>query len=194
MIRLRAYTVVELLTVVVIIMVIAGLVGTAVPAAIGQARVGRAIAHMRQIQTAISLYRSSWDGVEGAATPQAAGLPVATENSIRLWSDVFDTVPELWIGCGAHPSVHPNQAKPSVTSITYFFIVTNADYSDWYGRFGERLPAVFDMHCSPSDVHVNNPYERRRGLAVTLLGNAVNRWSLGEPLHPEFWALQEENP
>lgn len=175
----RGFTLVEALVVIAIVILLAGLVAILASSGKRAARTARAISNMRQIHLAAELYMADNDASSANAV---SGLPKATEYTRVPWSEVFDTPQDLWIGCGEHPYAVSEQ------SVTYFFVWDRAPYDDWAQKWHDAMPLVFDLQCSPSHVHIENLFETRYGLAVTVGGTAVRKWNTGNPLEPVFWS------
>lgn len=180
-------TLVEVLIVIAILMVLAGVVAVAFTGVKTAARGARAVSQMRQLWVALKTYQSEYgnDGYYG--DPRQMGLPLPWE--------VFDTVPflnasssQLRIGCGSHP-LDPGLGD---YSIMYFLSVVYRPYTLYAQTWKENLPIFIDMNCTPPNVDPNNQYVSRYGLAVLLAGNAVRKWNIGQHFDPAFWSVPSE--
>jgi type II secretory pathway pseudopilin PulG len=177
--RKRGITLIETLISVAIIIILAGSVAVVATSVKRSARQTKSISDMRQIFLAVEMYKADYD-IKGP-TP-GDGLPVASGGTSVPWYRTFGTPSDLWIGCGDHPFA------PASHSVTYFFVPIGAPYAQWSQQWNDGLPLVFDLSCSPSSVHLDNNFERRFGLAVTVSGSAIRKWNTGSPFDPSFWS------
>lgn len=103
----RGFTLIELLVVIAIIGIISGMVLTSVTSTRARARDAKRISDLQQIQTALELYRSDYNGRVPASKPPGCPGGNCTSNAGSSW--IPDLVPTYMSAVPRDPSDGPNQ-------------------------------------------------------------------------------------
>lgn len=173
----RAITLVEILVVVGILAILAGLLFPVFKQAKRSAQVSAAIENLRQHQLAASLYRGA-EGRDGEyGTASEMGLPP----------------PNLaFPALGLPLSAATSPCTPELKGTRDPFNVTWWPSEDEMFReqsieYRDHMILVSDMACNDAHVLPQNPYQTRFGLGVDMTGTLLRRRRSGNSNYAKWW-------
>jgi type II secretory pathway pseudopilin PulG len=177
-----AFTLVELLVVVAIIMVVSAITFPVIVGAVHRAKETSSMSKLRQLHLATMIYRSEYYGDAVYGQIGAMGLPPATP---AKWVEVRLDQPMSLMksSCGRHPSMPPVDYD-----MYYTPGVGDPPFPVEATLFEENLVLFYDMSCSDSDVALMNEFQTHLGIGVLLGGNAVVHRKPGRWWETEWWA------
>jgi prepilin-type N-terminal cleavage/methylation domain-containing protein len=178
-------TLVELLAVIAIVVVLAALFYPVLAGARGEAHKTVCISNLRQLSTAISLYRGQHGG--DAVTfgdLYSMGLPPP-----RNLTDALASTRSLWKCDG------PSRRAGHVESgFSYTYIpappgerIGATTWAEYVQTEGEAALLFTDLYHSPAGTDLSSPVSVKRGIAVTLAGNIVRKTKAGLPGDFDWW-------
>ena len=147
---------------------------------------------LKQLHTAVSIYRQDYEG-EGYIRfdmPNAfygLGLPIKN-TSFRQHLGVDD---EMFVSpCGSDITIFESWRLGTIGHISYTAAMYDPallhpplgnyfDYKDYVATYRENIVIFVDPYCNASGTSMRNPFVRKRGLAILLSGQMVNKFSEG---------------
>ncbi|MBL8065456.1 MAG: hypothetical protein JNM34_06305 [Chthonomonadaceae bacterium] len=177
----RSFTVTELLVSLSIVVLLAGCTFAVLAVVKRQSMATVSSSNLHQLYTAISLYRTEYDG-DGVYGPTTAmGLSLA---SSQVTVHKYHLPLEVWKSpCGDHPS-----RGPGVMNLTYF----PGDGSDLWNKnihlFLDNMFLIADMNCTDPGALLDNDEFTKLGRGVLLGGQATIRRRRGDWGKPSWWA------
>lgn len=130
----RAFSLIELLTVIGIIVILVGVLLPVLATAREQSRRARCLSNQRQLGGAVALYRADWDD----CYPAELGLVWDYVHADRVWecpSDCGEIFPEDPAGCGRRGSFYEGMGTSFLyygTSTDVLFCVTDHRSAAWH--------------------------------------------------------------
>ncbi len=190
----RAISLVEVLVVVGILAVLAGLLVPVFGRARHAAREAVVVENLRQWHHAITLYRMSQGSGEGYGSLEALGIP-----DCITWFDSTLGLGDraLLSPCGRHPhlplpgpfSAREDMAAPAKDMQLYYVACNNPDALRADAPlYRENLYLVADPNCSPPEWRIDSQYSKKRSFAILLSGKIVRQERSGIDHHPSFYA------
>lgn len=177
----HAFTLVEIIVVVAIVALLAGLLFMVFQNARFQAKIVDSVARQRQFHLAYMLYREDNGGDNGyygdtslMNLPPDSLMPFARQMyGLRL--------EQRKSPCGKHPNPRAEG----------WIMIPAADGSRWAREvktYKENMILTFDMHCNSMEFDALADGRSKRGLGFLLSGQHVRRWRTGYGMDPEFWS------
>jgi len=173
----RAFTLIEVLVVVGILAVLAGLLFPVFKHAKRSAQIAAAVENLRQHQIAASLYRSleGRDGEYGSASEM--GLPPPNLAFPALG---------LPLSAATSPCTPERIGTRDPYNVTWWPSDIGM-FREQCLEYRERMILVSDMSCNDAGVLPRNQYQTRLGLAVDLTGSLIRRRATGNPDFAKWW-------
>lgn len=173
-----SFTLVELLVVMAILAILAGIVavGTAGPRL--EAKVTDQKAMLRQVHFAWSLYREQ---SEQAAPYDLPGVLHVMQTMKRVGHFHGIRQEHLLSRCGQHPRARQH------TLIWLYGERGDTMFADYYERLGERTMLAATHECNPPEVAVEAQFTTKRGIGIQLDGTLVDRRNRGHVSDMRFW-------
>jgi len=174
-----AFSVVELLVVVGIIVVLAAIGLAVMPSAKQSAQVSSTKARLHQLSVAFELYRTEYDGGPVGDLGDLGLPPVLT---IATGPRRFLGLPsETWVSaCAPHPHAR------RLTTMFYYPSEGGQKLVEASNVLQNKLLLIADDTCNPPDVLIQSSYVTKRGLGILLDGTLVDRRAQGD-LHDPYW-------
>jgi type II secretory pathway pseudopilin PulG len=219
--KVRGFTIAEALVVLVIIAIMSYLLYPLFMKVKRQVQIRSSIGKLRQIHIAIENYRQAWDGADVftsyrsyyrlglPATPRDQGIVypwIRTGTDYRDWwspcatgilaydeeimKDVFlPHVPAGYIGlvCIVYSPTVIEYPVPGGTNFNKLY------YSDYIPRYRQNIVIAIDPYCNPPGTKMNAPLVFKRGLALLLSGQVVNRYAQGNAFFLQWWSDPPED-
>lgn len=205
--RLRGLTLAESLVVLVIIALLTAVITPVLLRAKRQAQTTSATSNLRNYHVALELYRSNWDAKEVYLSYMSfydLGLPPYEGSEDRFLALLGPELANLdkWMSpCGADQTIF-DTALPilnilGMISVCYGFYspwtMTEgsgnlADYEFYIPEYRENIVVFADPYCNSPNTVMSNPLIPKRGLAITLSGQLVNRIKKGNAAKLRFYS------
>jgi prepilin-type N-terminal cleavage/methylation domain-containing protein len=175
----RAFTLIELLSVMAIIAVLASILFPVLSKAMMSAKITSAGSRLRQYHLLTVLYRNDQDASSESGSPVEMGLPWDLEEGgtshgrkspIYDLLDVVERDPFKRSPCGYI------KHEFDVNAIYYMPLVV-PDWSRYTRLVGERTVLWVDPNCNSSSTRIDSQFATKRALGVTLGGQLLNRIS-----------------
>ena len=191
--RQKGLTLVELLVVIGIIAVLAGIIWALLSPVRERARQTVCISNLRQVWLALQAYRDDHDGVEPDGTPKEfweLGLPdsistlVETNYIKNVWVARCPDDPALWLGhlpgfpnAPIHPSLYVSYRRGWWDDKSPTATRRGLRFRDWVAKQGSDTAAVLDvLHDKNEQMGRIPPDDRYFTLWVTLGGSVKRGW------------------
>lgn len=190
------FTLVEMIVVIGIVIILLAIVSPSLAQASKAAKVSATATRLRQIWTALSLYRSEYGGDTSYGTPSEMGLP---ERIPYLYGEPTWFAQNFpWLKeappCGYHPTgVNTNFYLMCLCDVPEDeqLALCRARFSKNAQTYKENLILLIDDNCSDPNVNLFNKYQEKRAVGVLLGGTLKIRQSTGRHLDPSWWATPE---
>ena len=165
-----AFTLLELMSCVVILAVLASLVYPVIGSAKMSAKVAVARQSLRNLHLAITLYRGDYEGVE-YGDPASMGLPCPDGQGrnpalLEILNKTVGSNLDRQSPCGRHP-------QPMNYTVLAYMPALVPDWSQWINKLESRMILFSDPNCNTWDVDINDQYAKKRGVGVALDGHVV---------------------
>jgi len=186
----RAFTLVEILTVIAIIAVLAGISFPVFQSSKRAGQVTAAAENLRQMNLALILYMDQNGlSVSGDLLPPTDDIypdnghilkqPGSQNNILNLPTASFQS-----------PCKEIDPRAVEGLSVGY---IRNSELwesrmREWQQLFQANLVTFLDMNCNEASVDIHNQFEPKFGLGVLFAGNVVRKRSAGTWSEPGFWA------
>lgn len=156
----RAFTLVELLCVMVILGVLASFLFPVLTSAKKSAVQAQAASNVRQVYLALNLYAADYDTGSGSLVQQ--GFPDLFYWNNPYWNDTrpSDFSPAAYqmmrkSPCGRHPE------NAELTYALHYDVDERPEFQQMFERVGDKLALVSDFNCTDHDASFNNPFEEK---------------------------------
>lgn len=182
----RGYTLVEILVVLGILGVLAGLVLGVLAPARERARITVCTSNMHQIGKAFAMYIADYDGLEPEVgvrmKPYQLGLPY-------LARPILDRAPILESGIGHCPSYHEVRDPGTSTRLTYALPgVTMEDSDDWVvARQGPRLALVLCLQHNDDVDFIHMPEDSSVAVYALRINQQLQRVVVRPQTYYKLW-------
>ncbi|MBS1717695.1 MAG: type II secretion system protein [Armatimonadetes bacterium] len=166
----RGYTLLEVLTVVAILLLLATFLQPAFSESKLQGRIAASEMNLRQAYMAMQVYRNEWETVI-YGTPFEMGYPKDPYYVHAPDPSIFKSP------CYDHGKFQESDGY------YYAFFGDETDQEEqgkWVQRFLGQTPLFVDMDCNEGDVDFNSPEVTKRAICVTLDGNIISRRKKGD--------------
>ena len=180
----RAFTLLEIIVVIAIITIIVAISYPALTSAKEAAKITSCSNNLRQLQHAIALYRTDWNGDGATGDMFAMGLPPYTEEVAVLkpykaaFSCAGASKPPFY-GPGASP-YHYMPSPPGV----------HLPYSNWEqytAKHGDNTALYVDLNHNQPSLLTNAFYTTKFGIGIKLDGSLVRHRKDGNAYSYEWW-------
>jgi type II secretory pathway pseudopilin PulG len=196
---LSGFTVAEALITIVIMILLGALLYPSVVAAVKRSKVNTSVQRMRQLFVAIETYRDDYGGSDVFNSYRSfytLGLPISTSPGyVRL----VDVPPTTWESpCSGKPwdaTICSSAMLPghcgyiSYVSGLYEPEIIDEEpharngnrylYKDYIIVYQQNIALLVDPYCNLSGTHMSAPLTKKRGIALLLSGQVINRWATG---------------
>jgi type II secretory pathway pseudopilin PulG len=190
----RALTLIEVLVVLLITTIIAGIMIPVLSSAKGGAHIVDSQSRLRQLYVALELYRQQHDGGGSSYQYHAQGL---APNSYR-WETGFGVEESFWRSpCGSDLTVFTSAGFGKRGEIFYaapkydpanISTTTNTIYKQYLEEYRDNAVVFLDHYCNPVGTRMNSPLIRKRGLAVLLSGQLKRVFRSGDASTLQFYS------
>jgi prepilin-type N-terminal cleavage/methylation domain-containing protein len=182
--RLKGFTVVELLTVIAIISITAALSFPALVAAKRRGQVEASVGILRQLHLGVKLYQENNGGEGPFGSPADMNLPTADVfGSVELYSPTHSS--KLDSPCGRNQSWAQNDII--YFNYIYYFNDTTSVIKH-INRFEDNLIMFYDPNCDVPGVPIYNPTFRHHMIGILYSGQVVRHFKAGDIREPEYWS------
>jgi prepilin-type N-terminal cleavage/methylation domain-containing protein len=170
----KAYTLLELICVMLIFSALTAVTLPVFRSAVTTAKVRTAVDRLRQLHVALSVYQSEVGGGGGSGSQAAAGLPGV------------DYVYGQWMGMGKEFFISPCGYKQEIegnsAGISVAYTMYSAWTEDYYKKYRQNAVVFTDLHCNDRPREFYDYFAKKRGLAVLYGGKLVNLYKTGLPI------------
>lgn len=179
--RHPAFTLIELLVVLGVIVLLASILFPVLMRSKMQAKITTSLSQLKQLHTAVSLYRADLGIDAGYGSPSIMGLPMPP---LLPKLQAFGYSDQLIISpCPMHPDLAPPGSDPVIEPAYAFY----RDWEKLSRQYLEAMPLFFDPNCNDHDIRLQNELAAKRGNAVRLDGSAFSRVAAGNLFSPMFY-------
>lgn len=178
----KGFTLVEVLVSVGIVAILIGLLTPVYKHAKRSAQIASTSSKLHNIQLATTLYRQKYDGDGVYGHIYAMGLPDAEMLSATLYDNRhtdFHPLDMYYSSCGFHPGDNGFMSWFPTTQDKYWTIPVL--------ELEDAMPLCTDLNCNDADVAVQNRWQTKFGVAVTLGGWIVRKRKEGPVDDPYWW-------
>jgi prepilin-type N-terminal cleavage/methylation domain-containing protein len=175
----RAFSLIELITVIGIIVVVSALLWPVLANARRASQISSTTQRLRQLHLAVKLYQAEYHGDGSYGTPEQMGLPTW---SLALTAHLGVNQAMLASPCGCHPDFRCGSRG------RYQEMWPLLSWNENIAFFEDNMPLIADLNCNDVSVRMENQFVSRRGVAVLLSGTIVNRYSPGIMYDPYFYS------
>ncbi|MBL8067885.1 MAG: prepilin-type N-terminal cleavage/methylation domain-containing protein [Armatimonadetes bacterium] len=185
--EMHGFTLVEIIVVIGIIIILLAIMSSSLVQATRSAKVTATATRLRQIWTALSLYRSENGGDTSYGFPSDMGLPERSPYGEPAW---FKDPPP----CGYHPfQFKTNFYLMCLCNVPEGELLAScrARVSKNVQTYKEDWILLVDDNCTDPNVNLFNKYQEKRAVGVLLGGSLKVRHSTGNHLDPSWWATAE---
>jgi len=177
----KAFTLIEVLTVITIIVTVAAISFPAFAAIKTYAKRQSAASNLHQLYVAAALYRTDQggDGIYGDVAQM--GFP-ADRGPFPHPEDVFmDSYKDFWHSpCGLNTSWFPMGPGTVMPLITIEYRPSeDATFAAYATTYRENTLLFFDVNCDDPDAPIDNKYVNHRGVGVLVEGQLVTPYKPG---------------
>jgi type II secretory pathway pseudopilin PulG len=189
----RALSVVEVLIVLTVLALVAALLYPIVVRARDRAKEATCYGNLRNIQTAVALYRADYDGESKYGAPEAMGLPPSIARLMDYGAITKTTMqcPGRPFSPGLRQAVYTQYWPPfgRFAPSDSFLERMRAEWLEAVQRMREDTVIVGDLnHDFPGrDVHEGSV--EHRAIGVTLGGQVDTAIRTGSPLNVRWWVV-----
>lgn len=182
--RRNAFTIVEVLVVVSILAVIAGLLLPVFASAKKAAQETRCMGNLHQLQLALLQYRSSNNGDGKFGPGDQMGLPPRTADDFALLGLPIEVY---------HCNAPPNLMGPRQAIYYWLFddraagTVLDGDWADYVRKNEENSVIIADVNHGDRSLPIMSPYTPHRAIAVRLSGQVFRFTKVGDWGDYAFW-------
>jgi prepilin-type N-terminal cleavage/methylation domain-containing protein len=190
----KGFTLIEMLTCLAIVAVVAAITFPAFSAAKRSAQITSEISNLRQLYVATALYRTTYDGDGIYGDPSSMGLPCCTggpEDPFTLFEKSHKNL--VLSPCGTNPSWFPPtpwQTRPLMDLI--YRPCDASTYAKYAAKYRSNSLLYYDINCDFPGVPYDNPHFVHRGLAVLVEGQLINKTQKGRFMDNDGWWSQPE--
>jgi prepilin-type N-terminal cleavage/methylation domain-containing protein len=165
-------TLVEVLVVLAIIAIVAGLTYPSVRRASEGAKVSASLLRGKQIHMALMLYREDSGGETGTyGEPSTMNLP--SNSYLLFWNNRYGLNEEMLKSpCGEI------QADEMFAGI-YPTVIDDTIFAGYAVKFQEAVPVALDFHCNPANPYIGGVRVTKRAVVTDLSGSAYIRRNKG---------------
>jgi prepilin-type N-terminal cleavage/methylation domain-containing protein len=199
--RVRGFTLIEVVVCIAIVAIVAALTFPAFQSARLAAKQTDVKGQLRQLHTAVTLYRTDYDGFGKYGQGIEIGLPPTASIGRKDYRHValrpYGATEQLWIGrCEFHRSILGKDFHRTTGGGTHWIRWNDRDAESkrptvWEEDvivYRENSALIINVHCNRPATDVRNLYEIKTGIAVLLSGSVVQRSRRGEVNSSGFYA------
>lgn len=178
----QGLTLIEALVVLVIVAILTGILIPVMAKVKRNAQINESVSRLQQLWSAVELYRNEWDGSNTNFNSLAAlGLP---ERS--YWFSTWMGFDRKFVDspCG-YDEEHYYSAGYGVKGV-YLYAppmynpgTKNHRYEKYLPTYRENAVLFADIYCNPPGANLLEAETMKRGLAVLLSGQSINKFSTG---------------
>jgi len=185
----RGFTLLELLTCISIIVIVASISYPAFSAIKTYAKRSAAASNLRQLYMGVALYRTDLggDGIYGDAA--AMGIPADSGPYPTPYITFMNGYKPLWLSpCGLNTSWFPLAAgdTPPLKTIVYRPSQSKT-FGQYATNFRENTLLFFDLNCDDPDAPIGNKFVNHRGVGVLTEGQLVTPYKPGLMDFNDYW-------
>jgi len=188
----RAFSLLELLTCIGIILVVAGISFPAFAAVKQSAKVNAASSNLHQLYIGVALYRTDWGGDGVYGDPSAMGLPTVAGTFPRPFDIFMKSYQSFWRSpCGLNPDWYQRYSwEPEESPLMDIIFRPNdlKTYGTYASKYKQNSLLFYDLNCDDPDSPVANRYLDHRGLGVLIEGQLVNHHKPGSMWSDAWWS------
>ncbi len=186
----RAFSLVELMTCIAILLVVAAISFPVFGAAKRWSRRSAAVSNLHQLYLAVALYRSEQGGDGIYGDPAAMGIPTDSDAFPSPYDRFIKPIENLTLSpCGLNTSWYRKESwevSGPVEDVTYR-PNDRASYAAYSRVYRDNSLLFYDVNCDDPGTPIYNPYFVHRGLAVLLEGQLVQLYKPGIMLGNDAW-------
>lgn len=179
----RGFTLVEVITCLAIIAIVAAIAAPVFSQAKRSAKITASISNLHQMHLALKLYQFEHEGDGKYGKMAEMGLPTGEV----LMRQRLGLPLEIWKSpCGQNPSWAP---VPVVIQYDYYPDSGLDHFETIAPSFQENLIVLSDMHCADHGDPLYSDFVHHRGLGVLLSGALKNLNKPGDSRWQKWWSL-----
>lgn len=176
----KAFTLVEVMVVLVIIGIIVAIATPPMVKAKEKAQITSSLMRLRQLHIAVELYRGEYDLHDDFNVRHFPPFNYVYDTYLGFDEDFFRSP------CGYKEGIEANLKRISYQYYPYPFDLPNDPSTRYYQKYGPNAMLFRDPHCNqPEDWHAT--MLPKRGLGVTVGGQLLNFVKRGDPSRNEWW-------
>ena len=176
-------TLIEALVVLIIVAILTGILIPVMVKVKRNAQINESVSRLQQLWSAVEIYRNECDGSNVNYSSLAAlGLPERIENWLGFNENFFRSP------CGYDKTHWKTSGVSFGIPGFYIYVPPTYDpaldhlphrYRGYLKKYRENAPLFIDIYCNPAGMYLNEKEMLKRGLAVLLSGQLVNKYSAG---------------
>ena len=180
-------TLVEVLVVLAIIAIVAGLTYPSVRRASEGAKVSASMLRGKQIHMALMLYREDSGGETGSyGEPSTMNLP--SNSYLLFWNNMYGLKEEMLNSpCG-------KLIAPEMFAGIYPAAIDDTIFAGFAIKYRDSVPVALDFHCNSANRYIAAPRVTKRGVITNLSGTAYVRRSRGTFFDWKNWVRDGSEP
>lgn len=202
--RNSALTLVEVVVVLAIIAIVAALLTPVFMRLKDASKVRASSSNLRQLWTALEMYRNAWDGADIFIGPQSynrIGFPeqVSADQGPNDPFAPYGVTASLWRSpCGGDRTIFesgPTFVRGLYTFAPLFFSPfamsspgNASTYGDYIQTYRENMVVFLDPYCNPAGTSMMSARSKKRGLSILLSGQLLNRRKEGNAFFLQWWS------
>lgn len=179
----RGLTLIEALVVLVIVAILTGILIPVMGKVKRNAQINESLSRLQQLWSAMEIYRNEWDGSNVDYSSLAAlGLPKRIEGWLGFNENFFRSP------CGFDMTHWTTSGVSMGVAGYYIYVPPTYDpandhlphrYRGYLKKYRENAPLFIDIYCNPAGMDLHEKETLKRGLAVLISGQLVNKYSTG---------------
>jgi hypothetical protein len=186
--ELRAWTLIEMLVVIGILMILCSIIFPIIAGSMQSAKEAKTKSNLHQIYLGLALYREKYDSKVEYGSTVDMGLPVGMPSSPAYLEVVKDK--EVWRSpCCCHKEASTGAPSYQTYFMDYSDFFTYEDFWETYvAKYEGDAAMVVDMHCNDQSLDLYAPTEPIKQIGVRLNGKVETRIRTVSPaMVADFW-------
>lgn len=189
----RGFTLIEVLVVLAIVVVLVAIMTPVLSRAKRSAQISSSVQKLKQLHLALAVYQN--DHASGGSDWYGRGLAPVW----YYWNERFGFAKrDILTPCGFDQTLFesgPNTMPGWVSYVAPFYdpVNNNPGMGDYLETYKENAVAFVDCYCNPPGTSMRDIPKLKRGIAVTLGGQLINRQRTGQGFLVQFYSDPPSN-